>query len=392
MRILFVGDPYCVHSSRWIHQLRDTGWDIHLFDPTNALIHLELEGITLHTGWKKKDVPRGTRVCSRWPFTRGRHFLQRRLPMLWSRILPPPEERLARLIEQLSPDCVHSLGLRDYATPVVRAAEQLDGGLEVPWIFSCRGSDIFYFRRTPQEVDAIRKVLAGCDYFLANCERDVSLAGEYGLRGEVLGLFQGGGGYPVDEMVAECPPGPPSARKAVAVKGLETVLGRALLTIEALRRCADLLQDHRILFHQCRPETVEAAEQFSRDTGIEIEILPRVHYRKVWSYFGRARLSIAVSLSDGIPNAMLESMIMGALPIQTDPGGATAEWIEDDTNGLLVPPDDADAVASAIRRGLQDDALVDEAAEINRRLARERLDYEMVRDRVIEMYHRVVDR
>ncbi len=388
MRILFVGGSYSVHTARWLRQMNGLPWDIHLFDPTNGLVHEELEGITLHTGWKKPLVPPGTRVICRWPFLRGRHFLARRLPAVWSRILPGADRRLARLIERLQPDCIHALGLQNYAETVLGARELLGGKLPAPWIYSCRGSDIFYYRRFPEHEETIRGVLSGCDYFMCNCQRDVRLAEEHGFRGELLGLFQGGGGFPVAEMVEQCPP-PPSERRVIAVKGLQTVLGDALTCIEALRQCADRLRGYRLKFYQSQPTTVEAARSLAADTGIEVEIVTRSNYRVIWSLFGEARLAIAVSRSDGIPNAMVESMIMGAFPIQTDPGGATSEWIEDGSNGLLVPDDDPGAVAAAVVEALSDDRMVDAAVEVNRRLAFERVDEARVRPRVLEAYRRV---
>jgi len=48
---------------------------------------------------------------------------------------------------------------------------------------------------------------------------------------------------------------------------------------------------------------------------------------------------------------MLEAMTMGALPIQSDAGGARA-WIHDGENGLLVAPEDPEAVEAAIRRAV----------------------------------------
>lgn len=388
MRILLVGSSYSVHTARWIRQLRGTSWDVHLFDPSNALIHEELEGITLHTGWKKPDVPPGTRVHYRWPFLRGRHFMARRFPALWGLIVPQADRRLARLIERLRPDCIHALGLQNYAETVLRARGVLGGTLPAPWIYSCRGSDIYYYRQFPEHGETIRGVLSGSQYLMCNCRRDVRLAEEHGFRGELLGLFQGGGGFPVSEMIEGSSPAPPSKRRVVAVKGLETLLGNALLSIEALRRCADRLRGYRLKFYQSHDATVEEARKLAAETGLDVDIVTRSNYRVIWSLFGEARLSLAVSRSDGIPNAMIESMIMGAFPVQTNPGGATAEWIEDGKNGLLVPDDDPEAVAEAVVRALTDDRMVDAAVEVNRRLAFERVDDARVRPRVLEAYRR----
>ena len=100
---------------------------------------------------------------------------------------------------------------------------------------------------------------------------------------------------------------------------------------------------------------------------------------------GRARLSIALGIADGASRSMLEAMIMGALPIQSDTACAD-EWLEDEVSGFIVPPEDPRAVAGALRRALADDALVDEAARRNGALARERLDFNVVRDAMIALY------
>lgn len=390
MKILFVGDAYCVHTARWISQLRETGWDLHLFDPINRLVHEELQGVRLYTGWKKPFVPPGTRVSYRWPFLRGRHFLERRLPRLWKRILPEAGERLARLVRRLRPDCIHTLGLQHHGEALLRARSLLGGELPAPWLYSCRGSDIYYYRRFPEQEEVIRGVVGSCDYYMCNCDRDVRLAEEYGLRGEFLGLFQGGGGFPVREMRRGCRTGPPSRRRTIAVKGLETDFGNALVSIEALEKCARALAGYTLRFYQAHPRVREAAQRLGDDTGVAVEIVPRVSFREIWRLFGEARLAIGVSLSDGVPNTLIESMIMGAFPVQTDPGGASSEWIEDGVNGRLVPHDGPEAIAGAVTEALSDDPLVDAAAERNHQIAFERVDDSKVRPRVLDAYRRVV--
>jgi glycosyltransferase involved in cell wall biosynthesis len=128
------------------------------------------------------------------------------------------------------------------------------------------------------------------------------------------------------------------------------------------------------------------AKQLSKTTGLPIRVLPHCARTEIVKMMGRARVIIGLSISDGTPNTMLEAMIMGALPIQTDAGGATGEWITDGENGLIVPPEDVDLVAAAIRRALGDDALIDRAMQLNEKLANERLDDELIRSRVIARY------
>ena len=99
-------------------------------------------------------------------------------------------------------------------------------------------------------------------------------------------------------------------------------------------------------------------------------------------------MAIGVNATDGVPNAMLEAMTMGAFPLQSDTE-STAEWITHGRNGLLVEPGDPAGIAKAIRRALSDDALVDQAAERNLHLVNDRLDLSTVKPQVIEMYRNV---
>jgi glycosyltransferase involved in cell wall biosynthesis len=63
---------------------------------------------------------------------------------------------------------------------------------------------------------------------------------------------------------------------------------------------------------------------------------------------------------DGIPVALMEAMATGAAVVATRVSGLP-ELVEDGVNGLLVPPRDADALAGAVRRLLED-------ADLRRRL------------------------
>jgi glycosyltransferase involved in cell wall biosynthesis len=104
---------------------------------------------------------------------------------------------------------------------------------------------------------------------------------------------------------------------------------------------------------------------------------------------GRARVSIGMSISDALSTSALEAMVMGSFPIQSNTS-CLGELVRDGESGILVHPEDPKAVATALRRAVSDDALVDRAAEINARIAAEQLDQSVVRPRVVEMYERIL--
>lgn len=389
MKVLFVAGVASIHVVRWAAQLRETGWDIHIVDPGNSLIHPNLSSVTLHTGWWKANKARNLVVKHRWPFSRGRHFLERYFPSIWYRIVPDGPKRILQVIEDVKPDCVHSLGMQFSAYPIVEAIEQKGSPLGVPWIYSAWGSDIYRYGYEPNHAERVKGVLRACDYMMADCERDWHLAQDFGFRGVWLGRFPGGGGFPVATW-QKYREGQPSDRKIIAIKGYQRPAGRALTALEAVQRVADRLQGYRVVVHSSQPVVDEAVDRLARELPIPIEVMPRSPQPEVIKMLGQARISLGVSFSDGTPNTMLESMIVGAFPIQTNPGGATAEWIEDGKNGLLVPHDDPEQIGQALLHAAADDDLVDAAAPFNYELMRTRVDEAVVKTQVIAAYQKVM--
>ena len=68
-----------------------------------------------------------------------------------------------------------------------------------------------------------------------------------------------------------------------------------------------------------------------------------------------ASLFVLSSDHEGLPNALMEAMVLGLPVVSTDCGGGGARaLIDHGENGLIVPCGDADALAEAIRQNLAD--------------------------------------
>jgi D-inositol-3-phosphate glycosyltransferase len=104
-----------------------------------------------------------------------------------------------------------------------------------------------------------------------------------------------------------------------------------------------------------------------------------------------ARSAVVCSLwaPDGLSQALLECMAVGALPLAADLPG-NREWIEHGVTGLLVDPRRADAIAEAVAAALQGQPPAAQAGAMNRRRAVERAARADQMGRLIEALHALV--
>lgn len=389
MRILFVAIGTSIHAARWINQLSDTGWEIHFFDSADKKICSELTGVTLYRGWYA-EAPSSIDIHYRWPFRRG-NWLLPRIPFLSRLIVPEASARLKKVIEKIQPDVIHAMSMTHSVFLLAETLNKLKG-IDIPWLYSSWGSDFYYFGQQPDIAEKIRMILPTCKYYISNNQRDVRLARAFGFHGEAMGIFPGPGGYPIKKMRALREPGLTSDRRIIAVKGFHNWAGRALAAMDAIELCAKALQGYEIVVFSPHPPVRLKIAQMLESTNLSITILAGRHnpQKAIWELLGKSRIYLGVSMTDGIPNTMLEAMVMGAFPIQTNPGCVTEEWVDNGVNGLLIPYDDPDQIADAIMKAVDDDVLVDQADSINDSLTRQRIDISVIQPKVVSIYERIV--
>lgn len=436
MKILFIAEVGSIHVARWVNQLHGTGWDFRVFQPVPASFGVRGEFLSgkiylpydVHKpdsvtfeytltpkppGLVTRAIRKGLRILKitsldERPPSLAMRAIRKGLRML--KILPlekiPASSEtvhaafLADLIRQWQPDVIHSLGMfcnwRDNGIVLLRARKILGGKLPCPWIVSSWGADLdlypFLGEKEHAEAEAI---LATCDGLLVEGERDLALAQKLGFHGKALAKLPAYGGItwkPQDY----CPPGLTSSRRVILLKGRDNTdhvlaggdpQGRAMTAIKAFKTCRDLLKPYSIVIAQATP-SVETEAKALAASGMDITIYPNsmsLPYEQWLSLLGSARILIAVTASDGLPSTLLEAMSLGVFPIHS--GLETVrEWITDGQNGLLVSAEDVQAVAEALRTALENDALVDMAAERNLEIIANNLSDSVVRPQVIDLY------
>ena len=389
MRVLFVAMTESVHTARWISQIQDQDWDVILFPAYIGGSHSDMKNISVFASTLPRQKSKENHIRLIW-WT---------IPFFWadfviSKIKGVPtfiytSKALAFIIRWLQPDIVHSLEIQHAGYLTLGARKLLKSKFPV-WIVTNWGSDIYLFGRLAEHKQRIEAVLASCDYYSCECQRDIKLAKDLGFKGKTLPIFPNTGGFDLIKASILRSVEPPASRRMILLKGYQHWAGRALVGLQALRLCADLLQNYTLVISVASPEVRIAAELFSQDTNIQVEIIPSVSHEAMLRYYGRSRIYIGLSISDAISTSLLEAMVMGAFPIQSCTACAD-EWIMDGKSGFIVPPEDPVVIANAIRRALSHDALVDQAAEINAKTARERLDYSIIQPQVVKMYRDIYD-
>ncbi len=100
----------------------------------------------------------------------------------------------------------------------------------------------------------------------------------------------------------------------------------------------------------------EALLQRARDRSVvdRFEILG--WQQEIGPFLRALDVFVLPSRGEGLPLALLEAMATRAAVVATDVGGIHEAVVSGET-GLLVPPDDADALAAGIRRLVEDGQL-----------------------------------
>jgi glycosyltransferase involved in cell wall biosynthesis len=399
-RILFVAVATSPLAARWINQLADSDWDVHVFATYAYLMKLEIHplmcapNVTIHTvrNMAHADGCRVIRHRDLWPFKCG--WLKRNAPSVAAIVL---KDHLLDLIDSLSPNIVHSLKMQNETYMVNDAFKKMPHSKRPKWIYSMWGSDIYNYISVDVHRQKICDALSNIDYVLADNPRDINLATANGFKGQVLGVYPTGGGYPIGKM-RQMISARTSERKVIALKGYQAAnAGQALTALDAIKQCGKKLQGYKLVIHSAigtyasrhYKQVKQSAEEASHTCGLDVEFLPYSPTEVIWSLFGQSRIALAISKSDGTPNAMLEAMCMGAFPIQSNTGGLDY-WIQSGKNGLLVPHDDVEQIAHAIALAVDDDSLVDHAAELNFQITQERLEESKIRSEVLAMYDRIL--
>jgi glycosyltransferase involved in cell wall biosynthesis len=166
---------------------------------------------------------------------------------------------------------------------------------------------------------------------------------------------------------------------------------KGIHTLVAAQRIVHQHADVRLLIaglpDAANPASVtdQEALAFGREPGVTW----LGHVDDIAGLWARSHVAVLPSRREGLPKSLLEAAACGRPMIATDVPGCR-EIVLPDRTGLLVPFDDAPALAGAILKLAAAPELRAQYGAAARRLAVERFSAEAIGQQTVELYRRVV--
>lgn len=401
MRLAFIADGRSPIAQGWISLLTERGHEVHLLStfrcaPIPGLASLHFIPVAFSGMGKQGErgefhAPGGTQgiglrsVIRHWlgPFT-----------------LPRAAGTVRKILETLEIDLIHSMRIPFEG---MLAAAAL---LQIPLVVSVWGNDFtLHARSSPGMRHHTRQALSRADALHADCKRDIRLAADWGFQADRPTVVLPGGGGVVRDLFKPALPEMEILRPEVR-KQLEDLPVGSPIVVNPRGFRAYVSND---TFFRSIPGVLERvpgavflcpamagneeANRWIAQLKIEgsVRLLPKLSQGEMAMVYRLSKVMVSPSEHDGTPNTFLEAIACGCFPVVGDLE-SLREWIADGENGLLIDPNDAEALAQATSRALKSAELREKANVVNQGLVDERADRDRVAISAEQFYKDVVER
>ena len=175
-------------------------------------------------------------------------------------------------------------------------------------------------------------------------------------------------------------------KEIVSVGRLQPQKNQKLL-IDAFALIAKDFPDYKLKIYgdgQLKEELQNQIDEY----GLTEQIILMGAHKDIFDKISTASLFVLSSDFEGLPNTLIEAMCIGIPSVSTDcsPGGAR-ELITDEENGFVVPCNDADKLANAMKKVLTDNELARKFSSAGKKIA-ERMECGKIAERWIEFINK----
>jgi hypothetical protein len=369
MKILFVADGRSPISKNWIRYFAERGDEVYLASTFACEVDFPLKRFEFTPVAFSVVKKQGSHSGGNSSRTLGLRTLIRQ----WAGPLtiPGSAQKLRAFIRQVQPDIIHAMRIPYEGMLAASALAGMES--EARFLVSIWGND-FTLRAhsTPLMSHYTRKTMRAVHALHADCERDIRLAQTWGLgAGKPTLVTPGNGGIRSD--VFYQPAAPVADPVVVNPRGFRNYV-RSESFFRSIPLVLEKRSDARFVCSSMQGEA--KALQWVKELKIEyaVQLNPPLSHVQMGEVFREAQVVVSPSIHDGTPNSLLEGMACGCFPVAGDLE-SIREWITHGQNGLLVDPNNPQAIADAILIALEREDLRREAAGLNSKIISARAEY-----------------
>ena len=399
MRLAILADGRSPITRGWLSLLLELDYQVHLLSTFPCEVDLPLASQHLapiaFSGWATRKSGGGGSPPGGAAAIRLRASARHWLGMA---TFPKAIRRLRNILDTLDVDLLHALRI-PYEGMLAAEARS-----SVPLVLSVWGNDFtLHARSTPWMSWLTRRAVSRAHGLHADCNRDINLARDWGLKAiRPTAVLPGGGG--IDRSVFHTGLTNPNLLGPELRKRLDTLPFDAPLVINPRGFRAYVRND---TFFQSIPPILEAfpdtvfmaptmqgevqAKKWRTRLGVgdSVVLLPTLTPIEMAALYQRSQVAVSPSEHDGTPNTFLEAIACGAFPVVGDIE-SLREWVKNDLNGKLTDPGNPEALANAVIAVLRDPGLQERASIHNQALIDERAERSCVGRELDHFYRDVV--
>jgi glycosyltransferase involved in cell wall biosynthesis len=377
-RILVVAMFDSIHTARWLSQFNEEEVEFLLF-PSKPYrkLHVQIYQLLLKEKFATYSLF-GGRAGTLLPYL---YFAINKIAGHKALILTQ-SFLLQRCIRKFKPNFLHAMELQGAGYITASLTKETRN---YKLICSTWGSDIVFFKDNQKHRELIIKTLKGADFYSAECERDYKMALDLGFQGKKLPIIPVAGSYNREILYSQ--QSLTSSRNQIIVKSYGGTFGLGGTSIEVLNKILSENSDLIALFYSVTEDLYGQIRDIKIRFGDRVRWIPAkepLQHHELLQEFRKSKIYLGVSRCDGISTSFLESLCMGAFPVQTNTSCAN-EWIEKGAIGILPNPS-ADEIYKAIDSCIHDDELLNFAQANNIEIAKKFLSREEIYPLAREFY------
>ena len=366
LRLCYVADLRSVHTQRWVSYFAQRGHSVTVLSPTR----MELPGVKVHSIFWKPGLPKILQLAN---------------------VVP-----ILSVLRAVKPHVLHAHYVRVYGW--LAALSYFKPLVITVWggdILEDQGafSDLFARKLTPFALRRAAAVTAHSKFLmkrvieLGKPESRVHMVGCPGVdrRQFKRGLNTDSLRRELDGAASENGPFILCTRLMDKLYNTETIIKTIPLVLEEV-------PGTKFIFSEYAGERAYILDMKALvkrlAVGASAIFLKTIPHERMPLFLNLAHVFVSIPDSDGMPQSLLEAMACGTVPVVSDLP-QYSELIKNETNALVLPSKDAQALAKTIIRLLRDNALREKLSRACVDTIVDGMDYEVEMEKMERLYYKL---